>query len=465
VSRRPWALALVALVLVTLIGSCAEPALLELSLVVPEGVDPLSGADEVRVRVTRTEGQSTTTLADPQALDLSFDVEVAGEYGQVLLEAYSGGALIARGETPSFTLRPLDDAFGLLVGRAGEVSSLKTHLDAPRAAMLVAPLPSIGFLVAGGHDAAGLPSSAAEIYDHWNHTCTTLSTALPEARAEGVAVSCGSACALIALGRNRDGLASSFLSYSGAWAQIADGLDASLRRRRAAVAALEDGSYLVVGGLNSTDEPMNSMLRLRTGGGVEPGFTLLSQPMREARDEPAVASTGTAVVVVGGQAVEGLAGEVVYLASGETLALALGGQAPSVGAAAVALANGKVAIIGGRDPSGQLLADGWLVDPLTRDVTHVENALNVARAGHIAMVVNGQIVVIGGEDMSGISSSFEILSESLRSLEVKEAPGPRAQAHAVAVGAGSFLLFGGLDATGQPVSAVGLFETGQISLP
>lgn len=450
------------LVLASLFASaCAEPPLLELSVVVPEGVDPFTGADEVRVVVTSPGAEAAMSLVDPQTLDISLELDVAGEYGQVVLEASAGGALIARGETPSFTLRPVDDAFGLLVGRAGAVAQLATRLREPRAAMLVAPLPAVGFLVAGGHDATGQPSGAVDIYDYWTHELAGVSTVMPEARAEGIAVSCGSTCALIALGRNAQGLASTFLSYGGGWAQLSDGLDAGLRRRRAAVAPLEDGSYLIVGGLGLNDEALNSMLRLRPGSGIEPTFTPLGQPARAARDNPAVASTGTAVVVVGGQAADGVVGEIVYPETEQTLELTFEGAAPVSGTAAAVLSSGKIVVVGGRDASGALIADGWIVDPLTQTVTHVANALAVPRAGHVAMVAKDQVLVLGGEDASGSSSSFEVLSASLRSLDLGEAPGARTETGAVHVGGGSVLLFGGLDGNGDGVAPVGLFESGE----
>src|SRR5437016_5738666 len=81
---------------------------------------------------------------------------------------------------------------------------------------------------------------------------------------------------------------------------------------------------------------------------------------------------------------------------------------PSTGHAAIALADGRVLITGGRDGAGTILAIAEIFDPATETSTAV-GALVTARVSHTATLLpSGRVLIAGGTGAIGSLSSAEI---------------------------------------------------------
>src|SRR5438132_7568097 len=81
---------------------------------------------------------------------------------------------------------------------------------------------------------------------------------------------------------------------------------------------------------------------------------------------------------------------------------------PRTGHAAIALADGRVPITGGRDGAGTIVATAEIFDPATETSTAV-GALVTARVSHTATLLpNGRVLIAGGTSATGSLSSAEI---------------------------------------------------------
>ena len=461
---------LCSLFLILLCHACGDPALLDLTIVTPEGTDPFTGADTVRLSVSNPASRTSSSLSSPKSVALELDVEVESAAGIITLEALGKDKLMARGETPPMILRPTDQQLSLLVARAGELSVLRPRLPTAAGGMASAVLPSLGVLLAGGEDGAGAALAKASAYNFFTHKVESI-PALPAARAGAVAVHCGSSCGVVALGGDGKALATTMVRYDGkSWAAYKDGLDPATRRAGAGLASLGDGSYLVAGGVGVGGAALDTFLRLRPGSAASsPALEALPSRARAARKSPAMAQGTGAVVIAGGQAKGEPACEVFFLStlSSQKVTLAGGAELAS-GVAAATLSDGRVAIVGGRDSAGKLTRDAWIVDPSTLQVTHVKEALAAGRADHRMIRVDAHLVVIGGRVDAGLADHAEVLNAgTLKSLRKITTQAPRS-AHSLRLlgirggGAGrSLLVAGGVDAKG-PVTRLEIYQTSEL---
>ncbi len=448
-SRAPTRWLLLALAL----AGCGDPPLLALKLVTPEGPDPLATADRLRLVVTEPAAEQVVTHAGGAAnVGVELQVEVAGAVGNVILEGLAGEELVARGETPPMNLRPVDRELALLVARAGAFSPLGPRLAVPALGPASALLPALGVLVAGGEGSDGKPLAGATLYDFFRHTAEAAAP-MPAPRRGAVAATCGSACALVLLGAAEGALADTILRFDGsAWSSSPDGLSPGERRRDASLVWLADGTILIVGGEGAAGA-LDSVLELDPGSdGLAPVFSLLPARARAARVAPALAAANGAVVIAGGQAAGAAPLEVLFPSAGSFQAPGLPGPAlTGRGAAASDLGDGRVALVGGRDASGALLRDAWIVDPVALTVAHLPDTLAEARADHALVRAGGQLVVVGGVSAAGPSAKVEVLdAKTLARSGETTAATARVGLAVGRIGPGSFLVAGGRAGTALP---------------
>ncbi|MCK5799374.1 MAG: hypothetical protein KAI47_19420, partial [Deltaproteobacteria bacterium] len=327
----------------------------------------------------------------------------------------------------------------------------------------------VGILVAGGAEtASGAPSSTVDVFDVYQQDWVKTTPAMPAPRAGAVALSCGAECVLVALGRQDapakkpGALATTMLRfYAGTWLAFDDGLPVSQRRGEASAVTLHDGTSLIVGGVDASGVAQASFLQFFPGTQLsDPSLKVLTPPAQAPRVAPALALSGANLVIAGGQADGAPAVEVFHLGAMSSTALVLGaGPTPRRGSALVALGNGRVALLGGEDASGALLADGWLIDPVAQTATHVAHALKVPRRGHTATLIGETIVVIGGETAGGEAHDAEILArDTLASVRTTPMATPRTGHVAWSYAPGAILVVGG-EASGRAVDRLGLYET------
>lgn len=430
---------------------CGATQTLDLQLVLPEGADPLASVDELVLTITQVNKSKRVKLPAAQPFSVELELDVNSEVASIVLEGRGGGALLARGETPRILLRPVDDTFKLLVSPVGALAGLKPRASGLGYRSAATVLPGIGVLAAGGQDVGGQALAGAVLYDIYEHALSTMPN-LPAPRAGALAVPCGSTCALLVLGRGSDGLpAETMLRYdAGTWSSLPDGLVAAERRSEAALVPLGDGVYLLAGGVDAAGKSLSSLLRLVPSSNGSPRISLFPAPARAARRAPATASTGTIALFAGGQEAGAAAAELFFLASESSQVLTLAGPQPSRGCAAVALGDGRFALIGGEDEQGTLLRDGWLVDPIAQKVAHVPEALSKGRAGHSLLLVGEHVLVVGGRDAQGLAAEAEVLArDSLGSLRAFAQQAPREGQQLVSIAPGTALVVGGLDMSGS----------------
>ena len=442
-----------------LLAGCGDPPLLELVVTTPQGPDPLAGVDSLRLLVTNPAGETTESVQDPSSFSVEVEVEAQSEVGSILLEGYTAGKLAARGETPPMVLRPVDDRIVLLVAAAGELSPLRPRLGAAGREMTTLLLPGLGVLLAGGLDGAGKVSSAVELYDFLEHRLVPQPTLVAPSTG-AVAAICGSHCAVLATGADEQGLATRLQRFDGtAWESFADGLAPGERRARAGIAPLDDGTFVIVGGQGPAGA-QRSVLLLEPGQtGSDPRLTVLPSTSPAARVAPALAASGGIVLAAGGQGAGEPAAELFYASSSSFQPVTLPGTAPSEGTAAVELGDGRLAIVGGRDEAGQLITDGWIVDPVSLKVTHRGDALTQGRAGHRVLRVGDRLLVLGGTLGPSLADQAEVLSaKDLSNLGATPMSRPREAFGAVLLGKGSALVAGGGDARGS-VDVLEIYET------
>ena len=453
------------LLLVFLFAACGDAPLLDLTIVTPEGPDPLAQVDAVRVTLSNPREVQSTRVDNSSSFELELEVEVDSAVGIITLEGMAGKILAARGETPPLILRPEEQQMSLLVARAGALSTLRPRFSGAAAGMVSVLLVGKGVLLAGGTDATGKALAGAAVYDFFDHQLTS-ARPLPAARSGAVAVPCGNTCAVVALGGDATTLSSTISRFDGSvWKEYKDdGLDPGTRRRDAGIATLSDGSYLVAGG-SGLAGALDTLLRFDPGDtNRAPGFTVLGKRAVAARKHPAVAAGISSVVIGGGQAAGGPVFEVFYLSSSssrevkQTTPAALAG-----GAAAAGLSDGEAAFVGGRDSSGKLLRDAWIVDPTTLKVTHIKDALARGRADHQLFRVGSQLVVLGGVVEGGLADRAEVLDAvTLKNLGQPATQTPRSSHVVQRLGQRSLLMAGGLDAKGAPVDRLEVWQTSEL---
>jgi hypothetical protein len=460
-TRSPLSL----LALVALLASCGSEGTLQLELVLSAGPDPLASVDELVLTVVQGERKVTTRVKDTQSFSLELETEVASEISSILLEGLAGDKLVARGETPRIVLRPVDDVFKLLVSPAGAFAGLSPRLETSGDDPASTVLRGLGVLLAGGRDAqTGAPLASAAIYDVFEHRLVPTTQTLPEPRAGAVAAACGAECGVVALGRRgASALSDTLLQYvAGSWRSYDDGLEPSQRREGAASATLADGASLIVGGRDAAGQAQSTLLRLLPGNpALAPSLRLLASPARVARGEPVVAASGGIVLIAGGHG-DGEAAVELYFASSEsTQAQTLStGPDPRSGSAAVALGDGRFALLGGRTASGDPIADGWLIDAVAQTVKHIPNALKTARAGHRAALVGSQLVVVGGATSGGLAADAELLAvDTLQNIGVTPQQAPRTGHQLWSIAPGVLLVAGG-SANGAAVKLLEVFQSG-----
>jgi hypothetical protein len=297
------------------------------------------------------------------------------------------------------------------------------------------------------------------LYDFFSHELTAL-PAMPEPRVGAVAGICGSDCTVVALGQGPDGLATDILRFDGeAWQSFPDGLSPAERRGGAAAARLADGSYLIVGGSGPSGD-LDTALVLDPGEGThDPMLALSPARMHAPRKQPVVAVGSEVVLVAGGQPGGEAPVELFYESSSAFQTVDLSGPAPVEGVAAVALADGRFVVTGGRDASGTLLADAWIIDPIAIKVEHHPDVLSQPRAGHTAARLGQHLVLVGGETESGAAERAEVLSAATLARVAQPPEVVRlGRPVLVPLGVGSLLAAGGTRADGTPVRELEVYE-------
>lgn len=149
---------------------------------------------------------------------------------------------------------------------------------------------------------------------------------------------------------------------------------------------------------------------------------------------------------------------------GSRLAVPL--PSPRTGMAAVALPDGRVLLWGGAESDGSLATNGWWLDPVSLRFTEaVIPTLSPGLGQAFTVLSDGRVLVTGGWNpdrrLFGQAALWSPLQGTRVDLVTRSAP-RFAQSTAVQVD-GSVLIWGGVDASFQPVDGVVRFDPSSLS--
>lgn len=135
------------------------------------------------------------------------------------------------------------------------------------------------------------------------------------------------------------------------------------------------------------------------------------------------------------------------------------GLPPVSDTAVVSLEDGRFALLGGGDATGQPTADAWLIDPTGVRVEHHPDVLALPRAGHGAARVGQHILLVGGETGAAPADQAEVLAATSLARVAKVPAVVRLGRPAVIpLGVGSLLVLGGVKPDGSPVEQLEVYE-------
>jgi hypothetical protein len=438
-----------------------------LEVVSPPGEDTFAGVVQLRARNADPASETTAryTAGGPVTLDLTVKNGTATTH--IDIDGLDGsGNVLAHGASPPFDMGALPSYLRIDVARVGAFGQAPLPTGtAPtvRRDAAVTTLAGVGALIAGGLDANGAPVADAWIYDSYLHIVTTTGS-LGQARSGATAVDLGGATAYVFGGLTASG-PSSALEYfqplagtSGAFAPVlADG-QASLARAFAPAAPVA-GGILVAGGVGAGGAPLATAVLLTTT--PQQGATALAATMQGPRSGHTLTSAadGLGALVWGlPQNAPGWVGE-RYLPQ-EQIFTVLADVTPPLGRTghtATLLADGRLIVTGGRDPSGTLVGD---VIELSADQTSatVHAGVLTPRERHTATLVGGALLVAGGAGAAGPCGDAELVDTTAFTVLARPAlQAARAGHAAVLLGNGSVLLIGGVDANGAAVQTLEIY--------
>ncbi len=440
--------------LAALAASCAcsgTSGTIEVSLTTAPASTILDGVDTLRVTIT--DPPSVTTAArgsDGFDLFVSFDaVETSGE---IIVEGLDGsGTTIAVGQTPPFPLDAVTADVVVYMAAPRTFAAAPLALDTALSGVTVVPL-TYGGLLAGGRDATGSASSDLGVYNAFDHSFTA-GLPLPAPRSD-MAGGVGTSGLVYLFGGNDDaGSATSSLlrfdttvSPNGAYT----GSNTFAGFERAGQSMQVDGiETFVISGMPALD------LIGDDASGSDTISARTDLPFAPPQGASVVGSDDTQIVVFAGSGA-GSSG-CVRLHSSVVDALAIAGAARTAHAM-IALANGKVAIVGGA-LAGTPTLDAVIIDATAGTATTTTGALSTARLGAAAATTSRYVIVAGGSDGSGgVVETADILDATTLALiaTIPMVVG-RTGAAALALPNDQVLVVGGLDATGMPSDLIELF--------
>ena len=442
---------------------CDDTIHLTFDIVTPSGEDTLAGATRLRV-TNSTPAASREVALGSEALSVELArLEVSAGATTVTVEALDdGGTVLARGASPPFYPSLSSGHLRIYLARVGAFGVAPPAAGAGppgRTGAAVASPGGANALIVGGAEADGVPVADAWVYDELLHELTRVTSA-SEARRDATAVGLSSGDVAVCGGLGASGLSVTCEVFdpsqtlTGTWSTCAAGETAMLGRAGSPAAVLGSGA-LVPGGRDAGGAALATAVLLTTD--QEPTATVLASLMAAPRAGHTVtaSSDGSHALLYGG-APDGHAVAERYDDGARTfVALDLDPSLMRSHHAAVLLDDGRVLVIGGRDPQGAPRGDAILVG-LDGAATLHEGTLARSRSDHTVTRVGERVLVAGGRDASGVLGDAEILDMgTLTACSTAAMRAPRADHAAVLLGSGTVLIMGGVDSAGAPL---GLFE-------
>lgn len=356
---------------------------IQLDLATAPGSSVLDAVQKLRLTITdpRQVIEAARTAA---GFDLALDLDASGVAGALIVEGFDdGGALVACGQSPRFPVAAINARIVVYMAPPRSIARAPVALRAPRSEVSGTAL-DYGAVLAGGRDPGGAPSAAIAIYNAYDHTLVE-GIPLPAPRA-GVALGTGNNGAVYLFGGSGpDGAPTGTLwrfdttvPPNGAYATITD--QAGFARTEQLIVPTSPEHFLITG---------------------TPALGLELGALAARTDIAALPAVGAAVIPGDGTPAAIFAGaQLVRFRQGafDTLTLTPSSSGRS-DAAAAALPDGKVVVIGGGEPA--LSRDAILIDGATGKVTVIPDVIAIPRSRPSVAATSRHLIVAGGTDMSG----------------------------------------------------------------
>jgi hypothetical protein len=400
---------------------------LAVELTTAPGSHVLDAVDTLQLTLTRPR-QVITAQRTAAGFDLALEVDASGVGGALIVEGFDAqGALVACGQSPAFSVSAINADITVYVAAPRSIALAPVAFRAAHSELSGTQL-AYGVVLAGGRDAAGAPSTTIAIYDAYRHTLVE-GIALPAART-GLAMAAGGNGGVYLFGGTG-----------------ADGAPAGTLWRFDTTVP-PNGSYSTVteqAALARTDQllvPLGAERFLITGS---PPLALDRGVLAARTDIAALPAVGASVASADGNGTAIFAGaQLVRYSAGAFDTL--GSARP--GAGAVTLPDGRIAIVGGGEPT--LSRDALVVDPATGAMTTIADALSTPRAHPSLAATSRHLVVVGGTDMTGAPIATADVLDVVTLAPIATLPiAPRTATFAAALPNDQVLLVGGTPASEQ----------------
>jgi len=406
------------------LGACtAKTGTINLSLVTAPGSTLLDGVQTLHVIATSPRQEFDATR-DATGFDLAFDLAADGTSGALIVDGYdAAGTLVATGESPPFPIAALDASVAIYLAPPRSLLASPAVLATPVSRLAAGPL-TYGAILAGGADAATMPTTAIAIYNAFDHVLTA-GLAMPAARAgQALGVAQGGIVYLFG-GSDATGAATGNLwrfdttvAPSGAYFDLGDHpeyarTDQALVLTGADRLVLTGAPVVELAALGSTLAPRATPASLPAAGaglttqdGVPSAiFADAGQLVRFRADvvddlpatvpaDPVVAAMPPNSVVVAGATAQLLR---VDATSGAITTAAVATPRKD---AALAATERYVVLAGGTDGSGAIVGTAEVFDASLAPVVTLPLVVPRTKASALPLP-NGQIMIVGGVDASG----------------------------------------------------------------
>ncbi|MBA3462843.1 MAG: hypothetical protein H0T46_23005 [Deltaproteobacteria bacterium] len=402
----------------------------QLELTTAPGSTVMEPVQRLKLRLTNPPQEDVATRGSDGGFDLTLSFAADGDVGTLIVEGYDDAdSLIATGVSPPFTLGPTDARVVIYVAAPLSVAPAPVTLGPPRSGIAGVAMP-YGALLAGGRDAAGVPSDSIVIYNIYDHT---LAGGLPmPIKRAGFAIGAATNGLVYLIGGtgvdgNPVATLESFnttVSPAGAWRTISE--QPSFARAGEIAVPIGPDRFLVSG------TPPGEL----AGGELRPRTELATLP---AAGASIIARDGVRTALFVGEA------GVIRFRSETFDTLATPGRARA--SVAAVPATGKLVIVGG-GPPGAPSRDIVVIDPATGTAEPHANALVTARHGPAVAGTDRYLVIAGGTDAADVPVATAEIFDATTLAPVATVPvAARAGALAFTLPNGQVLIAGGAPAT------------------
>jgi hypothetical protein len=377
--------------ILTVLACGGTTGTVQVDLVTAPGSHVLDAVQRLRLTITEPgqPHQVVEAARTATGFDVALEVSASEVSGALIVEGFDASdALVACGQSPKFPFAAINATIAVYLAPPRSIELAPVALEAPHSQVSGTSL-GYGVVLAGGRDATGAPSTTIAIYNAYDHSIVRGMPLL--APRTGLALAAGGSGAVYLFG----GTGPDGQPVGTLW--------------RFDTTVAPNGAYSVLpeqAGFARTDQsmvPVGPESFLITGA---PPLALAGGSLAPRTDIAALPAAGAAVVPADGIPTAIFVGAQLVRFRQDAFDT-IGGEGGG-DAAAAALPDGRVVVIGGGDPAPSRAA--LVIDGATGIVTVLPDALATARARPSLAATSRYLVVAGGTDVSGAAiATAEVL--------------------------------------------------------